>query len=540
MAPFEWTRSTTSRSLGPALAFRAPFVADLGRHVRQTPQLPGPTRPGRVTTGAGGRPVATDTLSPTASPTRSRSAQASVLAAVKPAGHRRDLQILHRADSQSSDEEPGGHRYFDALSASPPSSPAAPITSRGSPPMATCLTIRLTAPAPDLLVRLTQPFFAPSRPTLLSTPRPPSHPLRRPLRDRLLHSWSRRRADPQPQLPRQPAALRWRGSNMRVGVYPHCRRPSRGGERRLRGRWRKLTVRRRRLSRFPVWPGQPRSPRRSSAVLRQRHTRARLLGAQHPPATLPRCPPSTSRQLRRRPRRPRPTRRSGGPPAGPADRRLPTPGHPRLQQPPRVPAQAKPGKGQIPCHRPLGCDRRVLHMRPATLRPAGTDRQNRPGRHRSTGPGRDLPIDTLYTKIATPANHSTSPWSTGAPTTSIPTTTSTCYSRAARSPRPRRPHLCSEARRRQPAHGLHPLPDLRRARRRPSPQRRALGSLRQRLHPRTLFCPHRLPNLRTLRPGPRRTLCKNEKLITPGAICPWSRPTEICRPPHVECTQKSP
>ena len=81
----------------------------------------------------------------------------------------------------------------------------------------------------------------------------------------------------------------------------------------------------------------------------------------------------------------------GGPgnPAGPANRRLSPPRHPRLQQPPRVPAQARPAKGQIPRHRPLGCNRRVLHMRPATLRPAGTDRQDRPGRHRSTGPGQD-------------------------------------------------------------------------------------------------------------------------------------------------------
>ena len=50
-----------------------------------------------------------------------------------------------------------------------------------------------------------------------------------------------------------------------------------------------------------------------------------------------------------------------------------------------------------------------------------------------------------------------------------------------------------------------------------------VGSLWQRLDPRTVFCPYRLPNLTGLRPRPRRSLCKNEKLTTPLPTIATSR-----------------
>ena len=88
----------------------------------------------------------------------------------------------------------------------------------------------------------------------------------------------------------------------------------------------------------------------------------------------------------------------------------------------------------------------------------------------------------------------------------------------------RRPGLQAQARRRGAALRPGALPRLRQARRRPRPQRRPVGRLRQHAELRLLLRPNRLPDLPArLRHRPRRALHPTPLARSQQGLCPLSR-----------------
>ena len=337
----------------------------------------------------------------------------------------------------------------------------------------------------------------------------------------VLHAQAGRRADPQPQLPRQPPpplrADRARRSGsppsapsreIEAGTADYTQPGSDSGSTTTLG-----ALAARLAARYGPAAQPPPTGRQQYFV--NPGLQLDYLSPEHPPTAVQRCAHAPSGQLRDRSARARSARRRVPAAARAANRPLPTPGNARLPRRPRLSDDPRPSQGPGRWHRGGGrtavlytCDAypcpEQAQIIKTDLSKIGLEVQIK-----------RIPFSKLFARVTTPGEPFDLAWDGWLPDYLDPQAMlNALLENSSIGPPFDDRDLPAQARGGRAALRPRALPDLRPAGPRPRPERRAAGRVREPTQRRLLLSADRLPDLRDLRHGPRRALRQARPTLT--------------------------